>query len=206
MNNLLTKGFTLTELIIVLLITSIILVIAVPSYRQTTRENRLTAYINSLVGALQLARSEAIKRGTTVMVQRGSDPDQDGTFVGDWDDGWEVFVDWNGNSIKDTAVPVPDPIVRVGNALPANFTLRGNTPVANRISYLSNGRSNAAGSFVLCEDGDGNQIPESMTARMITINTAGRVRIAAKSTNQIPLDSNNQEIKSCIAPFDTAPP
>ena len=56
------RGFTLVELAITLVVATVLLVIAVPSFRNITNANRLTTAANEMVGSLNLARMEAIKR------------------------------------------------------------------------------------------------------------------------------------------------
>ncbi len=60
------RGFTLIELMITLAVAVILLVIAVPSFRTMTISNRLTTTANDVVGALNIARMEAIKRNASV--------------------------------------------------------------------------------------------------------------------------------------------
>jgi type IV fimbrial biogenesis protein FimT len=84
------SGFTLIELMITVSIAGILLAIAVPSFTSTIKSNRLTANANQLVTALNLARSEAIKRGKQVTVRSTS-------ISTSWEGGWDVFVDINGN-------------------------------------------------------------------------------------------------------------
>lgn len=63
-----SRGFTLIELMIVIALIAIIAGIAVPNYQSSMQNSRETSARNSLVGALQLARSEAITRNITVTV------------------------------------------------------------------------------------------------------------------------------------------
>lgn len=59
-------GFTLVELMIGLAVAAILLVIALPSFRSITATNRLVTTANELVGAINVARMEAIKRNASV--------------------------------------------------------------------------------------------------------------------------------------------
>ncbi|MCP3661179.1 MAG: prepilin-type N-terminal cleavage/methylation domain-containing protein, partial [Gammaproteobacteria bacterium] len=62
------KGFTLVELMITILILAILLGFAVPSFQAMMRNNAVVAASNQLLGALLLARSEAVKREAPVTV------------------------------------------------------------------------------------------------------------------------------------------
>jgi type IV fimbrial biogenesis protein FimT len=66
------KGFTLLELMTTILVGSVLLAIAVPSFRQMSASNRLTTQANDVVAALNLSRSEAIKRNTSITFCRAA--------------------------------------------------------------------------------------------------------------------------------------
>lgn len=55
------RGFTLVELMITVAVAAVLLVIAVPSFRNVILSNKLTTVSNDVVGAIQTARMEAIK-------------------------------------------------------------------------------------------------------------------------------------------------
>ena len=62
------KGFSLVELMAVLAIGAIILTAAIPSFQSMVVRNSIATQTNDFLLALTLARSEAMRRGTTVSV------------------------------------------------------------------------------------------------------------------------------------------
>ena len=94
-------GFTLTELMVTLTIVAILCGIGVPSFRYVTTGNRLSTKVNALLGDMQLARTEAIKENTSIIICSSSDG---ATCSGsdEWKSGWIVWNDPNGNGSLDT--------------------------------------------------------------------------------------------------------
>ncbi|ULU24871.1 GspH/FimT family pseudopilin [Dyella terrae] len=60
------QGFTLVEMVITLVVAAILIAVAVPSFSNMINTNRLTTATNAMVGALNTARMEAIKRNGSV--------------------------------------------------------------------------------------------------------------------------------------------
>ena len=67
-----SSGFTLLELMITLTVAGILLGIAITAFRTLTASTRLTAQANDIVSAINLARSEAIKRNTSIAFCRAA--------------------------------------------------------------------------------------------------------------------------------------
>jgi type IV fimbrial biogenesis protein FimT len=113
-------GFSLLETLIVIAIVAILLALGVPSFRYVTQSNRATSEINGMLGALQLARAEAIKEGQAVSVC----PSLDGAtcIVGstDWETGWIIFSDSN---LPYGTVNGTDFVVRVQRGFTSTDTL-----------------------------------------------------------------------------------
>ncbi|WP_345778718.1 GspH/FimT family pseudopilin [Stenotrophomonas sp. Y6] len=76
-------GFTLIELMVTVAVLAIIAAIAVPAMQGLVAANRLSAASTELVTALQLARSEAIRRNAAVTVC-GSDNGTSCASTTDW--------------------------------------------------------------------------------------------------------------------------
>ncbi len=62
------QGFSLIELMITVVVAAILLAVAIPSFRNLILSNELTTTTNEWVTAINLARSEAIKRSAGVVV------------------------------------------------------------------------------------------------------------------------------------------
>ncbi|MFC4312112.1 GspH/FimT family pseudopilin [Steroidobacter flavus] len=90
-----TAGFTLLELMIAITVLTIGISIAVPSFNDMTRRHRLTTQTNSLMSALAIARSEAVKRGTPVTVcpVAANNPDDCSTNSNWAATGWLILSD-----------------------------------------------------------------------------------------------------------------
>lgn len=107
-------GFTLIELMIVLVILAAVLVIGLPSFSSAALVSRLKSYANEAVTSVYLARSEAIKRNTAMTVCQSADGNAC-TTSGDWEQGWIVVVDPND----------PTTVLRYYEALSGDYKLTG---------------------------------------------------------------------------------
>jgi type IV fimbrial biogenesis protein FimT len=95
-----SRGFNLIELMVVVSLGAILMGIGTASYRYVTNANRMSTEVNSLLGDLMLARSEAIKQSAFVIVC----PSTDGTTctgASTWNTGWIVFSDLNNDGSYD---------------------------------------------------------------------------------------------------------
>jgi type IV fimbrial biogenesis protein FimT len=137
------RGFSVTELMIVLTIVAILLGIAVPSFRYITNSYRMSAEVNSLLGDMMYARSEAIKEGQDVTVCASANG---ATCSGasTWQSGWVVYPNPN-NAL---ANPAAGSILRLQTAFtgttPDSFVAN---PALSAITYNREGFGTTAGGF-----------------------------------------------------------
>jgi type IV fimbrial biogenesis protein FimT len=85
------SGFTILELMIAVAVLAILMGIAVPSFSEMMRQNRLAAQTNDLLTATAVARSEAVKRGSLVTLCPANRNVCSGNSR--WSDGWLVITD-----------------------------------------------------------------------------------------------------------------
>jgi type IV fimbrial biogenesis protein FimT len=153
------RGFTLLELMVVLVIASVLLGIGIPAMGNFFRNARMTAAANDLLAAMYLARSEAIKRRSPVVVCASNNPldaDADCVTSGGTErlvnsaNGWIVFVDGDADGRRAAG----EQLLQAHEPLAATIVGRSsNSPL--RLSYLDSGFS---GTFT-DTDGDGKRDP-----------------------------------------------
>ncbi|POR11794.1 GspH/FimT family pseudopilin [Diaphorobacter sp. LR2014-1] len=98
-------GFTLIEIMVVIAITAILLLIGIPSMRAMAERNAVAGHVNALVGSITLARAEAIKRNTPVVICRSTnaetaDPPTCASSGTGWQSGWIVFMERSGTGTQ----------------------------------------------------------------------------------------------------------
>ena len=144
------NGFTLVELLISIVIVTTLLAMGIPSFKDFLKNNRLVAQSNGLVAALQLARSEAVKRGTDTVICASSNQTSC-TGNGDWDKGWTVFSDIDRNGTHNVGASAPlcedteDCMLRTDGALSANTKI--NTTAAS-LRFLPTGMASNGGATI----------------------------------------------------------
>lgn len=163
-------GFTLIELLVTISILAILLSIAVPNFITFVQNSRLVGQTNDLVTSLNYARSEAIKRGVRVSVcSRSTNTTCSGATVFNWDTGWLVFVNPDGNAVADISPGSVETVLQVRQPLENGNTLR--TAGIQRVTYQNSGFSGNADTFRLCDSrgiASGRAIVVSLQGRVTT--------------------------------------
>lgn len=174
------------ELMIVVALVAALLTIGMPGIGEMVQNNRRASATNYIIGALQQARSEAVKRNASVTVC----PSTSGTACTGsttWDNGWIMFID----SLSSGTVGTVDS----GEEL-FQVNKEGVTPMTARtsFSYLtfkSNGRlfTSATGDpskdeeaeFILCDTRGTSE------GRAVLIFRSGRPEVSTTDLNNAAL-------------------
>ena len=159
-----SHGFTLVELMVALALAALLAAAGVQGLGAWLTEQQLRDRANALLHALQLARSEAIKRGARVDICPAAGACAGGPLP--WENGWIV--------VADAAREARPTILRERQAADG-ITIRGNRPVADYVSYTSHGRARRfdgalqMGTFTVCRPG--------LRARKVVLASSGRARV-----------------------------
>jgi type IV fimbrial biogenesis protein FimT len=152
------RGFTIIELMVVVALVGIIASFAVPSFQTMIANSRLASASNDLVGVVNFARAEAVKRGRSVFVSPTS-----GT---DWADGVSVWMDTGS---MDGVMQASEELRRT-NAMPGDVSI---SPSASIMQFTGSGmlpNGASAISIDLCDGRAGE------TGTRISVTLGGRIR------------------------------
>ncbi len=163
MNTRRQRGFNLLELMVGITVLGVLLGIGVPSFTEMIRNNRLVEQTNSMVTALNYARSEALKRGIRVSACPGAGSACSGAT--DWNAGVLVFTDDTGTI---GTLDNVDAVLQSWPASSAGFVAGGSVSPAS-ITFLPTGAQAAAQIDIYKSGCTGQQL------RRINVAVTGRI-------------------------------
>ncbi len=177
-----SAGFTLIELMVVLVVAAVLQSLAAPAVSAMLDSVRVTSAVNSLFSSFLLARSEAIKRNAHAVVCK-SDSGETCATGGGWEQGWIVFHDVNKNARRDPG----EARLSRQSALSASIRLTGNGPVASYVSYTPMGNTTytagafQAGTLIVCA-----KSANRVEAHQLALNMVGRPRTVKAKLQRCP--------------------
>lgn len=121
------RGFTLIELMMVILVAAVLAAIASPAMGNLIAAQRLRSASSSLQLAMVQARSEAIKRNVAVTVSPAS---------GGWRSGWSILNPENPGGPALQVVTIPSGVEVATAATQVVFTGNGRTTLATETSFV----------------------------------------------------------------------
>lgn len=183
------RGASLLELLVTMSVVGVLFSTAIPSFIDFSVRNRIVSYSNEFISAINLARSEAVRRGTTVSICRSND---NATCSGSWSSGWIVFANTDGDS--PAVVDAGEPLIRAFPSLSDNFSMQADPALSTDVSFGPDGAAVATGVLSVCHDG----LTED--ARAIVV-TSLRPRVARDTdNNKIPNLDDGTDMVSCASP------
>ena len=127
-------GFSLIELMIALAIFALTLRFGVPACGEWIAARKLANHADYLAETLNLARSEAVKRGMRVNLCKSRDGKQcDNSAT--WDSGWIMFADQD----RDGQMEATEDLIHREGPAGDGITVAANAPLKDYVSYTSFG-------------------------------------------------------------------
>lgn len=143
------RGFTLIELMVVLLIASLLLAAGVPALQQAAAEQRLVAAANQFFHGVSLARAQALRHA-----RRAEMRPSDGLH---WERGWQIEVGQR--------------VLRREPALPTGISV-AHTAGGEVLGYQPNGQPLTRGSWHFSSDGRSRVVVINFLGRARVCNPA----------------------------------
>lgn len=176
----LPRGFSLVEMLVIVAVASTLASVGIPMLRDVIRSFELASTASTFLSHMHLARTEAVKRSSRVVLCKSADGSTC-TSAGGWEQGWIVFRDANANARREPG----EGIVQYGPPIAPGMRILGNATVGNYISFQETGETRLAGggfqagTLVLC------RVSAAKTqARQIVISSVGRARMAKATVAQ----------------------
>ena len=161
-------GFSLVEMMTVLAVAAILLGLAIPSFVELIQNQKASATVNDFLSAIQLTRSEAIRRGVRVDLVPAGDT---------WATGWTIFIDEDGDQkvgageqVIYTHAPAPSGMSIISVMTDQSPLYLAYTGTGRSRTNLAGGQQPQYGSFTFEL---GNQ------RRKIVLNALGRPRVCS---------------------------
>lgn len=140
------RGFTLVELVIVILVVAILGALAAPAFQSFIRQQRIRTATYDLISDLSFARSEATKRSATVTMSK----------AGTWTGGWTI-TDAGGTTLRTHPAFASEIIITMGSS---------------SIAFSLDGRASPASSFSVDDTAGSASVP----IRYVCVDVSGRAR------------------------------
>lgn len=172
-------GITLLEMITTLSISSITLSLAIPAFNTLSGNSARSSAINSMVGHIQLARSEAITRAkrTILCPSLDSQTCYNSTI---WNQGYILVEDSNNNKTVDA----DDTLLRVFQSLNERIAVHS---TVNRKRILFNPLGMSPGYNLTLSFCDQQQVVDP---KAVIVSNTGRLRLSNTQSDGTPIDCN----------------
>ena len=156
-----TRGFTLVELMVTVVVLVVLVSMAIPSFDYVKLSNRLNSYSTDLVAGSQVARSEAIKRNAQVTLCVSTNGTSCAT-TGLWETGW-IVISADGVVIQKQPATASGYQIRDSGGLSA-------------LAFEATGVGATAANFTICRSS-----PLGSQERVVKVSATGRSSITRTS-------------------------
>jgi type IV fimbrial biogenesis protein FimT len=165
------RGLTLIELLAALALAAVLLRIALPAYNDFIASMRVMQEAQHIAASMNLARSEAIKRGVRVNLCTSANGLQC-TSGSLWHGGWIMHVDADASGQIESG----SDLIRARESVEPGVTVSANRPLADYVSYTAFGHARLLSGAL--QIGTMTVCGHNQRAVNVVLSAGGRARIA----------------------------
>ena len=179
-----SRGLSIIELLVTLAVASILMGIGAPGLSHFIKNNRLNESAYGMLGTINLARSEAVKRRVRVVLCRSANPQAATPTCGgsdkNWTTGWLVFASGDTNDTYEAGI---DTLIGIGTLHSGGITVKSNVTSNDKLEYNPDGTTNEGGdtaAFAFCDNRGGGygkriEVPPHGRPRFMNGNVASPI-------------------------------
>jgi len=185
-----TRGFSLVELVVTVLVVAILTAVAWPNFRDFMHRNTVTAQANQVLAALQYARNEAVSRRYPSALCGSTDGVSCTAGDTSFENGWMI---WRDSTLAGTPSysSTKDELLRV-NAAQTGVSIRsfGGSGTANLIAFDQRGAVIGAGgavtNIVVCAKNNSSDPlganTQKVPGKYVRVDASGRITVQNLAT------------------------
>ena len=173
---------------VVVAVVAILTGLAAPSFRQIIIKSNVSSVVNTFLADMRYARSEAVRRGGSVIMCRSDMPEaaspvcntDTGPDTNGWVSGWIIF--------EDRVISTPptynsgDQLLRVQGPIKNLDSILESSGGSTKFQFTAMGRMKSLSSATSMQFG-GNATMANDLQRVVCVNLSGRARIVGDGTS-----------------------
>jgi len=164
------RGFSIIEMLTAVAILGVLLALAGPGFAPLLHRWRIHKAVEDLRSSLFLARSEAMRRGGHIVIQKNTRNCSRRVLSDQWSCGWFIFVDSDGNGRWRSGEPVLAQIAEL-DGIELSRSPRGDVLRFDRFGMLNGANIT---SFIFSPQAHGISHPAS---KALCMAAGGRIRV-----------------------------
>lgn len=172
------QGLTLIEVMVSLAILGILAALAAPSFSESIKRYRINAIKDDLIASMQVARFEAIRRGTPITLIRRTDCEANLVATNAWGCGWITVLGAINPTTREATTAEQDSALQI-TTVPTGYEVKHTAGSDRQVMFSRWGQAGVGQTFVITQSNDGNAGKATIT---LCMSSGGRTRIEKGAT------------------------
>ena len=171
------RGFTLVELLVVISVAAVLTALVAPSFGRLIQSGGVSSDVNTFLADIRFARSEAVRRGTLVVMCHSASPEAAAPTCNagtEFKTGWIVFEDRDNSGDYNNA----EPLLRQQGPLSRSSGIVDSSASATKFHFIATGRLRSANDATTITFNPSSGSGDATLQRVVCVSASGRARVA----------------------------